>query len=109
MARGRKTEFELAGEGGRFRLSGAFSFATAARALEQGDAAFRAYPDVEVDLSGVTDADSAGLAVLLAWIERSRRRGHALRYARLPEKLARIARITEVEPLLHAAEGARAG
>jgi phospholipid transport system transporter-binding protein len=103
VVRGRKSEFELAGEGGRFRLSGAFSFATAARALEQGDAAFRAYPDVELDLSGVADADSAGLAVLLAWIERSRRRGHALRYSGLPEKLRRIAKITEVDRLLVAA------
>jgi phospholipid transport system transporter-binding protein len=96
--------FELGGEGGRFRLAGCFGFETAARVLERGDALFRAHPQVELDLSGVTDADSAGLAVLLAWIERARSRGHSLRYVGMPAQLAGIARITEVEPLLHAAE-----
>lgn len=96
--------FELSGEGGRFRLAGCFGFETAARVLERGDALFRAHPDVELDLSGVSDADSAGLAVLLAWIERARRRGHTLRYVGIPSQLAGIARITDVEPLLSAAE-----
>jgi phospholipid transport system transporter-binding protein len=96
--------YELSGEGGRFRLAGCFGFETAAAVLERGDALFRPHSSVELDLSGVTDADSAGLAVLLAWIERARRRGHALRYVGLPAQLAAIARITDVEPLLHAAE-----
>lgn len=96
--------FELSGEGGRFRAAGCFGFETAAGALERGDVLFRAHPAVEVDLSGVTDADSAGLAVLLAWIERARRRGHSLRYVGIPPQLAGIARITDVEPLLRAAE-----
>jgi phospholipid transport system transporter-binding protein len=97
-------DFALDGEGGRFRLAGCFGFETAARVLERGDALFRAHPAVELDLSGVTDADSAGLAVLLAWIERARRRGHQLRYVGIPPQLAGIARITDVEPLLHVAE-----
>jgi phospholipid transport system transporter-binding protein len=93
------------GEGGRFRLAGCFGFETAGPLLEQGDAAFAAHPRVELDLSGVSDADSAGLAVLLAWVDRARRRGHALRYVAMPPQLVGIARITEVEPLLRGAEG----
>jgi phospholipid transport system transporter-binding protein len=96
--------YELSGEGGRYRLTGCFGFETAAALLEKGDAAFRAHPDVELDLSGVADADSAGLAVLLAWIDRAKRRGHRLRFVGLPRELAGIAKITDVEPLLHAAE-----
>lgn len=91
------------GEGGLFRLSGCFGFETANEVLERGDAAFRAHPSVELDLSGVSDADSAGLAVLLTWIDRARRRGHVLRYTALPPQLVAIARISEVEPLLDAA------
>lgn len=106
MAPATTGNFDLSGEGGKYRLAGCFGFETAARALDRGDELFRAHPDVEVDLSGVSDADSAGLAVLLAWIERARRRGHTLRYVGLPAQLAAIARITEVEPLLHAAERA---
>jgi phospholipid transport system transporter-binding protein len=96
--------WELSGEGGRFRLSGCFGFETAASVLERGDALFRAHPHVDLDLSGVRDADGAGLAVLLAWVDRARRRGHTLRYAGLPPQLAGIASITEAEPLLRAAE-----
>lgn len=97
--------YELTGgEGGRFRLTGCFGFETAGPLLERGDAAFRAHPAVELDLSGVSDADSAGLAVLLAWVDRARRRGHTLRFAGLPPQLVGIARITEVEPLLRGAE-----
>ncbi len=55
---------------GRYRLSGEFGFGTAAAALARGNAEFARHPHVEVDLGGVTDADSAGLAVLLAWTER---------------------------------------
>jgi phospholipid transport system transporter-binding protein len=101
--------YELSGgEGGRFRLSGCFGFETAGPLLERGDTAFRPHAHVEVDLSGVADADSAGLAVLLAWVERARKRGHTLRFLGLPAQLRGIARISDVEELLRAAEGASA-
>ncbi len=101
--------YELSGgEGGRFRLSGCFGFETAGPLLERGDTAFRPHAHVELDLSGVSDADSAGLAVLLAWVERARSRGHTLRYTGLPAQLVGIARISEVESLLRAAESPQA-
>jgi phospholipid transport system transporter-binding protein len=101
--------YEFSGDGGRFRLAGCFGFETAAAVLARGDSLFGTHPVVELDLSGVTDADSAGLAVLLAWIERARRRGQSLRYVGMPPQLAGIARITDVEPLLHAAERPQPG
>jgi phospholipid transport system transporter-binding protein len=104
MAPAKTGGYDLSGEGGRFRLTGCFGFQTAAPLLEKGDAAFRAHADVEVDLSGVTDADSAGLAVLLAWVQRARDRGQRLRFVGLPRELQGIARITDVEPLLRVAE-----
>jgi phospholipid transport system transporter-binding protein len=72
--------------------------------LERGQHEFAAHPHVEVDLSGVTEADSAGLAVLLAWVEDARRRGHTIRYVGLPQSLAGIAKITETDRLLHVAD-----
>ncbi len=99
--------YELSGgEGGRFRLAGCFGFETAGPLLERGDAAFRPHAHVELDLSGVSDADSAGLAVLLAWVDRARKRGHTLRFSGLPAQLVGIARISEVEALLRSAESA---
>lgn len=106
MSRVTATAFELspAGEAGHYRLSGCFGFPTAAPVLERGEREFAAHRHVELDLSGVTDADSAGLAVLLVWVDHARKRGHTIRFVGLPQQLLGIAKITEIDGLLHAAE-----
>ena len=98
----------LAGAAGEpFRLAGVASLATARALLERGTAMFGGQPDVELDLSKVTHADSAGLAVLLTWLERARRSGQLLRYRGVPAQLLGIARISGVEELLRASEARR--
>ena len=97
-------EFAAAGADGEFRLTGVLGFDTAASILRRGDAAFTGKPSQSVDLSGVTHADSAGLSVLLTWVERARRDGRVLSFTGLPEQLRGIARLCAVEPLLAAAE-----
>jgi phospholipid transport system transporter-binding protein len=101
--------FDLApaGESGHFRLGGALSFDTARAVLEKGTAAFAGQQRVSLDLSGITHADSAGLAVLLTWVGRARRDGRAISYTGLPPQLARIARVCGVDGLL-GVEGAAA-
>jgi len=101
--------FELvAGAAGQpFRLAGVASLATARALLERGSALFGALAQVELDLSAVTHADSAGLAVLLTWLERARRGGRVLRYRGMPAQLRGIARISAVEEMLRAAEAPR--
>jgi phospholipid transport system transporter-binding protein len=98
--------FELvAGAAGQpFRLAGVASLATARALLERGSALFGTLADVEVDLSAVTHVDSAGLAVLLAWLGRARRGGRVLRYRSIPAQLRGLARISAVEEMLQAAE-----
>jgi len=80
------------------------NFETATAALARGLAEFRGAGVRSVDLSGVTHADSAGLSVLLTWVERAKREGWRLRYTALPAQLLRIARLCAVESLLSAAE-----
>jgi phospholipid transport system transporter-binding protein len=96
--------FELAGAGGAFSLAGVLSFETATAVLRSGEAAFAGTGARSVDLSGVTHADSAGLSVLLTWVEEARREGRTLHYISLPAQLVRIARLCAVEQLLAAAE-----
>ena len=94
-------DFELKDLGdGRFALSGELSFANADRVLQVGASAFRHHDQVEVDLSGVERADSAGLALLLEWKAGSRRRKNSIRYAGIPDSLLAIARTTDVDTLL---------
>ena len=85
---------------GRFRIEGAVNFATVPGLLDLSDAAFRDCPALEVDLAGVSHADSAALALLLLWMERAQRARATIRYRNTPEQLLGIARISDVESLL---------
>jgi phospholipid transport system transporter-binding protein len=90
---------------GRFELSGDVGFADAARLLAEGDAAFAGLDRVEVDLSRVARADSAGLALLLEWSIAARAAGRSLSYGNVPPALASLAGISEVADLLAPASG----
>ena len=54
-----------------------------------------------VDLSELADADSATLAVLIAWAAQARTRGVELRYQNAPQALRTLARLSDVDGLLH--------
>jgi phospholipid transport system transporter-binding protein len=106
MARRDPPTFALEGTSGRYRLAGTADMANARALLERGVAEFRGQPSVDVDLSGVTTADGAGLAVLLSWVERARAAGQVLRFAALPAQLSAIAKVCGVESMLGAAAAA---
>jgi phospholipid transport system transporter-binding protein len=103
MGSGGSTAFRLIAEqDGRFAARGPLTFATARLAREQGLQALAeaAAPALEIDCSGITHSDSAGLAVLLEWLGTIRRAGRTLRYTHLPEGLVALGRISDVEELL---------
>jgi ABC-type transporter Mla MlaB component len=53
-----------------------------------------------VDLSALVDADSATLAVLIAWAAQVRQRGGSLSYLNAPQALRNLARLSDVDGLL---------
>ena len=85
---------------GTLRVSGAISYANAARALLQAPQAARGGSRLDVDLTALENADSATLAVLIAWSAQAVKRGAALRYLRAPQGLRNLARLCEVDSLL---------
>ncbi len=89
---------------GRFALVGAMSFATAERILRQSEQQFEKYTRIEVDFAGVTDADSAGLALLLEWITWANHTVREIRFVSMPERIVAIAKTTEVDHLLNRGE-----
>lgn len=95
--------FTDAGDG-RFVLTGSLGFATARRILEASEAAFPKQPAVVVDLTGVTHADSAGLAVLLEWVTWAHHSGTEIRFQGVPKQVRAIAQISEVAGLLEPGE-----
>lgn len=94
-------------DGASLVLSGVLSFDTAAAVLRRGESMFGTSAR-SVDLSGVTHSDSAGLSVLLTWVERARRDGRVLRYTAIPDQLLKMARLCAVDGLLSAASGSAA-
>ena len=73
-------------------ISGELSFANAVAALEAARAALAgSQGPFEVDLNGVTRADSAALALLLELAREVRAAGRELRCIGAPEQLRRLA------------------
>ena len=89
---------------GRFALKGRMTFNTAAQILRASEPIFEEHTRIEVDLSGVTDTDSAGLALLLEWITWANHTVREIRFLETPAKIDAIARTTEVEGLLKRGE-----
>ncbi len=85
---------------GRYSVSGELSFATATDLLAQSQALFAGESGIELDLSGVTHADSAGLSLLIEWLRQARLQGRQLRYVALPAQLKTLAGISDVDGLL---------
>jgi phospholipid transport system transporter-binding protein len=84
-------------EGARMALSGPVTLANVEEVLEEGRRHLQ--DGVErIDLSGVTEMDSALLALLLAWLREAK--GRSLALENLPPALRTIARLYGVEALL---------
>jgi phospholipid transport system transporter-binding protein len=98
-----------AGVPGQFRLEGAAGFGQARTLLAAGERLFAGLPAVSVDLGGVTQVDSATLALLLEWRRLAARRGNAVTYTGLPGRLVALARLSGVAGLIGAAEAAPEG
>jgi phospholipid transport system transporter-binding protein len=91
-------------EGGKFSLSGSMTFGTAGAILRDSEEPFQKHTRIEVDLSGVSVTDSAGLALLLEWITWSNHTVREIRFTGVPEMIHAIAKVTEVEKLLKKGE-----
>jgi phospholipid transport system transporter-binding protein len=85
---------------GRLEASGALDFESAGRALPAGLALIEQGKPCTIDLSRVTEADSAGLAVLVEWLATARVRGAKIRYQCIPAQILAVARISDLESLL---------
>lgn len=92
---------QLADQGeGRCALSGALTLGSVPwlwKELQVGGLLLQAR---EADLSGVTEADSAGLALLITWKAHCRRQGGELHFREPPQRLLALARLTGAEGLL---------
>jgi phospholipid transport system transporter-binding protein len=99
-------------DGHRMILSGPVTLANVAEVLQEGrhhleEGRRRLDEGVRVvDLGGVTEMDSALLALLLAWLRDARQRDRPLEFSNPPESLRTIARLYGVDGFLAVASEA---
>ena len=89
-------------EGERSRVVGSLHFSTVTALLRAGTAAIANGRASIIDLSGVSDSDSSGLALLIEWLSVARAERRPLRYENIPAQLKQLARLSDVEELLTA-------
>lgn len=97
---------EPAGDG-RFLVRGPVVFATAGELLAASEKLFNGNGALQIDLSAVSDADSAGLALLIEWLRMGRGGARPVSFTGIPDKLEAIARLSGVDGML-AGNGERA-
>jgi len=98
-----RARFESLGNG-RFRVSGVLDASTAREVLEQSESRFSQSKDIDIDLGGVGESDSAGLALLIEWLRIARHEEKSIRFANVPAQIEALARISEVEDLIGGGE-----
>ena len=95
------TEFGITATApGRFEAHGAMSYESAARALQAGLVLIPHGSQCTIDLSKVSEADSAGLAVLVEWLATARLRKTTIHYEGIPAQILAVARISDLDELL---------
>lgn len=90
---------EPAGDG-RILVRGPVVFATAGGLLADSEGVFRGSGPLVIDLSAVSDADSAGLALLVEWLRMGSARARPVSIVGMPDKLLAIARLSGVAEML---------
>lgn len=87
-------------ENGSWHISGDLIFATVPGLLAQKERLFNGQGKLVIDLAGVDYSDSAGLALILEWLDECRRINRELCVRNAPRSMLDIARVTNVSDIL---------
>lgn len=86
---------------GRVRIDGRLTFETVDKALlERSRDALGGGSDLVIDLAGVAEGDSAGLALMIEWRSWAVGEGRVITFENVPSSLLGIADISDVSPIL---------
>ena len=85
---------------GDWQLEGELDYYTVPDVLARSARRVAGEGAIRVDLKGVTRADSAGLALLLAWLRDAERAGRSISFVNVPAQLQSIARVCGLEEIL---------
>lgn len=83
-----------------FLATGELTFSTAKGLLDEAAILFENNHKLHIDLTDVTRSDSAGLAVLIAWIRLAKAGNKEIMFYNVPDQLLVIAKASGVDTLL---------
>jgi phospholipid transport system transporter-binding protein len=85
-----------------FALEGPVTIATAGRIMDEARAHWPEAGESIVDFAGVTEADSAALALIFKWQRDAAKHGRTVRCANIPANVHALAKLYGVDGLLPA-------
>lgn len=93
--------FELtASASGVLGVTGLLNFSTAAAATQAIQSALSDRSITQLDLTGVSHADSAGLSCLVTVMAEAAEQGRSLKITHMPSGLQALAKVSEVDQLI---------
>lgn len=84
----------------RCMIQGVLDFNTAREALDSVTPYIADNTTLDIDLSGITRANSAGLALMIEWLATARRADHVVTFHHIPDGLRQLAGVCQVDGLI---------
>ncbi len=84
----------------RWRLSGTLDFETVPELRPRIREALRPGANVSIDLGGVTQTNSAGVALVIQWLEDARQDGASIKVINPPRAFSELIGLSNAESLL---------
>ncbi|HSI22105.1 MAG TPA: STAS domain-containing protein [Methylophilaceae bacterium] len=86
-------------QGSTLRVSGAMTMENVDAVLDESEAALTS-PNLEMDLSGVTEVDSTAVSLMFEWLRQAHSRNISLTFVHLPSNLVNMATLYGVLDLI---------
>lgn len=93
------SDITLTYDAGRAQLKGELTFNSVPSVLDC-EHLFKDVETLEVDLGGVSRSDSAGLALLVAWVRFAKQHQKTIRFSNVPDQLRAMAGVSGLTEVL---------
>ncbi len=90
----------ISADAGVCRIEGVLDFTTAPAALGAVVSHIRQNSQLEINMSGVSDSNSVGLALMMEWLAEARRENHSVTFSHIPNSLRQLAGVCQVDGLI---------
>ncbi len=86
---------------GSFQLEGELSYSNVSNIYRKTANLFKKLnDDIQIDLSGVTHSDSAGIALLVEWLSEARDNNQVIQFINVPKQMLEMVRISSLDRVL---------